>query len=441
MKKLFCALLAVLLLIPCLAGCGESAAPEETTAFEATFPTLSMAPGETDDEILAYRRALVEHQMRNQVCVRWTPAEDIVYSLVFRSQGLAADQASNPGDIITLRKGRIYEGLPYTHGRGSGYDFLAYGTSYNEDGVLVISDLAHANLGGGTGSLDPLATSRIGNDCADMVFWAWAHVSTTISFEHCMNMVPANGCLPVGDYEGFDETLEKILHTNPICEANGEQKMYECYAQLQIGDGMVHMNKNAQGHAIMNVKANVVRNADGTIDPMQSYCNILDQNSGGERDQTNAYKDETIGKIIYPLDQPDREMTFRELYQSGYLPITCKELVDASPLPEATITDSVKEPTIDNIFNGIVNCPYRISNVTITIQDAKGNTVQEATMFGLSEEMYDFNLERFNHNVEKTVMKGSINPDNLASGEYTVTHTAQIATGERIPFRTFTFTK
>lgn len=438
MKKLACLMLAVLLLIPCLAGCGEK---EVEPPFEATFPTVPGPTGTSDEEILAYRRDLVEQQMRNQVCVRWTPSETIEYSLVFKSQGLAADKISNPADIITFRPGRIYEGIPYTHGRGSGYDFLAYGTSYDETGVLVIGPLTHASLGGGTGSLDELATARIGNDCADMLFWAWGHVSTTIGFEHCMNMVPANGVLPVGDYTGLDTSLEKILYTNPICEENGEQKMYECYAQLQKGDGMVHMNKQAQGHAIMNVKVNVVRNADGTIDPQKSYCNILDQNSGGERTQTDAYKDETTGQIIYRLDIPDREMTFAQLYKTGYLPVTCKELIDPSPLPEVTITDSVKEPSIDNIFDGIVNCPYRISNVTITIQDEKGNTVQEATMFGLSKEMYDFNLQRFKHNVEQTVIKGSIKLDALESGTYTVTHTARIATGEKIPFRTFTFTK
>lgn len=438
MKKLTCFILAVLLLVPCLAGCGGK---EVEPPFEATFPAVPGPTGTSDAEILQYRRDLVEQQMRNQVCVRWTPAEDIVYSLVFSSQGLEADKISNPGDIITLRKGRIYEGLPYTHGVGSGYNFLEFATGYNEDGVLVIGGLSHPYLGGGTGSLDPLACARVGNDCADMLFWAWGHISTTIGFEHCKNMVPINGCLPVGDYTGYDETLDDIYYTFPICEENGEQKMYECYAQLQKGDGMVFMNKYGQGHAIMNVKVNVVRNADGTIDPKQSFCNILDQNSGGERDQTNAYKDETIGKIIYPLDEPDREMTFSELYTTGYLPITCKELIDASPLEEVTVTDSEKEHSIDNIFKGTVYSPYRISYVTINIADKKGNTVQEATMFCVSDEMRNFNLERFTHNVEKLVMKGAINLETLESGTYTITHTAKLSNGDEVTFRNFTYEK
>ena len=440
MKKIFCFVLAVMLVLSCFAGCSNA---EETpeTVFQATFPTVPGPADESDEAALAYRRDLVEQNMRDQLCVRWTPAENIEYSLVFSSKGLAADKVSNPADIITLRQGRIYEGIPYTHGRGSGYDFLAFATGYNDDGVLVIDGLSHSYLGGGTGSLDPLASSRIGNDCADMLFWAWAHVSTTISFEHCKNMVPIHGCLPIGDYTGYDETLEGIYYTFPICEENGEQKMYECYAQLQKGDGMVFMNKYGQGHAIMNVKANVVYAADGTIDPKQSYCNILDQNSGGEREQTNAYKDEATGKIIYQLDLPDREMTFQELYTTGYLPITCKELIDPSPLAEATITDSEKEHNIDNIFKGIVNCPYRISNVTITIKDSKGKTVQEATMFGLSNEMYDFNLARFTHDVEKTVMKGAIDLKALESGTYIVTHTARVGNGETITFRNFTYEK
>ena len=437
MKKLFCVVLAVLLLIPCIAGCGEQ--PKEE-AFNPTLPTVAGPADDSDEAILAYRRNLVEQQMRNQLCVRWTPAENIEYSLVFKTQGLAVDKQTNPQDIILLRKGRIYEGLPYTHGMGNAYGFLEYATGYNEDGVLVIDGLSHANLGGATGSLDPLSTARVGNDCADMLFWAWGHVSTTISFEHTMYMTPAYGCIPVGGYTGLED-VNKIAYSFPICEANGEQAMYEAYAKMQKGDGMVFINKSGSGHAIMNVKVNVVRNADGTIAPKQSYCNILDQNSGGERQQTDAYKDETTGQIIYRLDVPDREMTFTELYTTGYLPVTCKELIDPSPLPEPTITDSETTHTIDNIFKGTVHCPYRIAFVTITIADAKGNTVQEGTMFCLSEEMYDFNLTRFGHNVEKTVIKGEINLDALESGTYTITHTASIATGEKIVFRTFTYTK
>lgn len=437
MKKLFCLLLAaVLLLSGCTTG-GQQDEPE----FEATFPTISMAPGETDEEILAYRRALVEQQMRNQVCVRWTPAENIEYSLVFNSNGLAADKLSNPDDIIVLRKGRIYEGIPYTHGCGSGYNFLEYATGYNEDGVLVIEGVKSEQLSGGTGSLDPLATARFGNDCADMLFWAWAHVSTTISFEHTMYMTPLYGCIPVGDYEYFEHSTEKFTYTFPICEENGEQRMYEAYAQLQKGDALVFINKYGSGHAIMNVQVNVVRNADGTIDPKQSYCNILEQQSGGERSQTDAYKDETTGQIIYRLDTPDAEFTFDYLYKTGYLPVTCKELIDPSPLPEVTVTDSETEHTIDNIFKGTVNSPYRISHVTINISDKKGNTVQEATMFNLSSEMRDFNLSRFTNNVEQTVMKGALDLDALESGEYTVTHTACLSTGQKIEFRNFTYTK
>lgn len=439
MKQLLSIFLVALLVLTCLAGCGGTETKEPP--FEATFPTVAEPTGTSDEEILAYRRDLVEQQMRNQVCVRWTPAETIEYSLVFKSQGLAADKQTNPGDIITLKKGKIYEGIPYTHGVGSGYNFLEFATGYNEDGVLIIGGINDKQLGGGTGSLDPLACARVGNDCADMVFWAWGHVSTTIGFEHCKNMVPINGVLPVGDYEGYDETLDGIYYTFPICELNGEQTMFECYAQLQKGDGMVFMNKKGQGHAIMNVKSNVVRNADGTIDPNKSFCNILDQNSGGERTQTDAYKDETTGQIIYRLDIPDREMTFAELYKTGYLPVTCKELIDASPLPEATVTDSVENPSIDNIFTGTVYSPYRISHVTIRIADKKGNTVQEATMFCISEEMRDFQLSRFIHDVEKTVMKGSLDLDALESGEYTITHTAKLSNGDDVEFRNFTYTK
>ena len=138
---------------------------------------------------------------------------------------------------------------------------------------------------------------------------------------------------------------------------------------------------------------------------------------------------------------PDRKYTFFDLFSSGYLPITCKELIDPTPMPEPTITDSITNPSVDNMFEGIVDSNYRIGSTTITITDANGKVVQKSTMFCRSNEIDSMNLSRYVHPVEYDVLQGLVDLDFLKAGTYTVTYTATISTGEVLPFRTFTFTK
>lgn len=427
MKRCFLLILCALLL---LSGCTAEG------DFAPNYPTLSETEPETAEEILTYRREIVEQQMRFMSTVLWTPKEDISYTITNHSAGIEADKENQPENVVTLYAGRIYQGIPYTHGSGSGFGWLDYATKVDKNGVYTLEGLGSADLTGAAGK-DPYNCSRMGNDCADQLFWAWAQISSSISFTSTRYMTPYYGCVKVGDYE-FDDT-QYNASTKNICSQNGEQRMFAAYAQMQKGDGMVLMTAGLAGHAVMTVSVHTEYKEDGTIDGEKSYAVILEQTSGCEQDGESYYNEE-LGKTVYLCEVADKEWSFNTLLKKGYLPVTCKELVDPSPLAEVSVTDCVDEPTASNLFTGMIKASYRICSVSVTITDKKGATVQEATCYALQSEMYSFNLFRFIHPAEKEVMQGSIDLALLEPGSYHCVYTCRLSTGDIVTFRDFDFT-
>ncbi len=435
MKRLVCLLLIIVLL---LCGCGLGEGAVAGNVFQPDYPTVSPTEPKDPQEILAHRRDVVEQAMREQSAILWTPAETFTYSRRNNSQGIVADEAEVPGDVSTFYKGQIYQGIPYTHGSGSYFSFLSFATEKDEGGVYTLTGLTDQLL---TGSSRNRANSRarIGNDCADQLFWAWARISPSIQFSFTGTMTEFYGCLKVGDYEYTGTNFSAENNSKDIVKNNGQQRMFAAYTQLQKGDGMVLITKGGLGHAVMVVTTNPVYLEDGTIDGDKSYVTVLEQTSGPE-EAADPYFHEGIQKMVYPCEIMDKQWSYSTLFSKGYLPVTCKELMDPSPLPKAEITDFTDAPTFDNMFSGTIQANYRISSVTVNISQ-NGNTIQEATCFGHQEEMYQFNLYRFTSSVERAVMQGYLKKDDLTPGTYQCTFTAKLSTGEDITFRDFTFTK
>ena len=419
MKKWICLLLCGLL----LAGCAAVTEQEPTPTVSIYTPDTPVAPETepTDAEaILAQRRDVVEQHMRYMSTVRWRVDEDVSY--VYASNG-------DSSTAIHLKAGRIYQGIPYTHGTGSAYSWLSYATGQDADGVYNLSGLNTAALNGvarsGVGN-----HSRVGNDCADAVYWA------SISFENTNHMTPAFGCSPVGDYD-WEATVMKTS-TVTVAEANGKQRMFEAYAQLQKGDGMVHIVNGGGGHAVMIVSVHVERN-EGGIDGENSYVTVLEQTGGNEK-TGKSYYDEDLGQQVYLCEIVDKQWSFDRIFSKGYLPITCQELIDPSPLPEPTLEDSNKEPTVENMFYSTVTSNYRIASVTVTVSDGQDQPVQQATCNSMESEFFTFNLSRFRLDAQLDVLVGKIDLSALEPGQYRCTFDCRLSTGKVIRFRDFTFT-
>lgn len=385
---------------------------------ESTSAGGSSGGASSVDSVLASRRNIVEAEMREMMSVLWSPAETFTYYI-------------DKDSPITLYANRIYQGIPYTHGGGSCYSFLEFATSQSSSGVYTLSGLKPEMLSYQT------ATSRIGNDCADAILWAWGQVSNSISFTSTKYMTESQGCLKVGDY-AFSGVDYGGVHTAKVCEDNGEQTMFACYGQMRKGDGMVMITSSGAGHAVMAVSVNVVRDDDGQIDGEASYAVILEQTSTLERNQKSVYNAQ-VGTQVYPLEELDKKWTFDELFRKGYLPVTCKELVDTAATAKASVSDSVSSPSLDTLFSGTLTGTYKISHVTITITDAGGKTVQSATCFGRQLKKYTFDISQFDTDAKS--IKGSIDVSKLASGSYTCTYTCQVSTGEIFTVRQFSFTK
>lgn len=433
MRRLIVLVLCFVLLAGCTTPATTGKSDKEAT--ESTIPAFGQPLGpESEDpqQRLTYRRDRVEQYMRHMMSVRWKIDNAVSYSNSNTSLGLEADAKENERNVINLLPNQIYQGIPYTHGGGSGYSFLALATRQDEHGVYILEGLTRELLSGYSGR-DLYNSSRLGNDCADAVFWAWAQVSSTISFPYTNCMIGSYGCLRVGSYDCPE--IPYTGNTSVITGQNGQQRMFEAYAQLQKADALVRTS-NSAGHAVMAVRVYVERDDQGLIDGEKSYITILEQDVNCEVD-TERYFDEAIGQTVYLCEKLDQHRTFQYLYDVGYLPVTCKELIDPAPLADVILDDCVETADKTNLFTGTIRASYRIASVTVTITDSEGALAQKAVCFGLQEDMYTLDLRRFVSEAEQRVLLGRIDLDTLTPGSYRCTFTCRLSNGMNLTFRDF----
>ena len=432
-EKCYEKIVYVLLIALLLAGCNKSGASTETIdpGFEASQPTLSPTEPEDPDEILKYRRELVVAEMRRIMGTLWTPAEDITYYL--KNPNEVSDEDNK---VLVLQAGKIYQGVPYTHGSGSGYGFFSYATAQDENGVYTISGLTGEHL---TGESRDIAGSsaRQGNDCADAVYWSWARICTSVTFKYAAEMTPQYGIIPVGDY--VCNVSKFTTTTKPIVQENGEEVMFDAYSKMQPGDAMVLYTKSAGGHAVMVVDVQISRTEDGKIDPGNSYAIIIEQNSAQQRNERSNYH-EGLQTEVYICGEMDVPWSFTTLYSKGYLPVTCKELIDPAPLKPQSASLSNPDATIDNLFNASVETSHRFAYVTVTIQNDAG-IVQQATAYGRETDYYRFDMYAFKNDWEKNLIKGTLDLESLPAGQYKCTVTCRLATGNNFTVYEKDFTR
>lgn len=417
MTRIFTFLLAMILLLS-LVGCGKT--PAETT--QATEPTeKELTP---EEKILAERRDLVEQYMRQSVSVVWRAGEDVHY--VCYGKGM---------DIVA---GRLYSGIPYAHSGGTMESFLDYATETDEYGFPVVTGLTTEAFEG-----TDAIKNRIGSDCSSAVVMAWSQIGASVEDQvgtgtgiRTYNMIPQYGFIPVGDYK-YEVEGDSVINTKEIISINGKETMYKAYAQLQKGDAIV--KRAGSGHAMMVVSVDVVYTENGEIDPAKSKITLLDQRVSYQRGGNTTYVDEATGETVYVIGGVDSTTTFSGMVTNGYLPVTCKELIDPSPLEKPVLTDSETEFSYETILSGNISCNWFIDAVTMTITDASGAQVQKATVSTNRNSYRSFDMQKFVTDIPETI-RGSLDLDALEAGSYHCTVVCRLTTGEELTARDFDFT-
>lgn len=353
------------------------------------FRDLSNIEDTLSAEEYAMRKKMVDYMY--QMCsFVWSPSEDLVYTACTRHSSCKR----------TFKAGEFYVGMPYTHEGGSFESFLS---CLDENGV-VKPGLAATEW-----------NKLFGNDCCDAVSWAWSQVTNSFTFIGTGSAVCINGALPVGGY-----SPSSISSTKEICDSNGAQKMYEAYAKVQMGDGLLVVDPG--GHIRMAAEAAYVfRNADGSIDPYKSYIIFHEQGAGADVTQRPS------------TCSINRKATFYNLYSGYYIPITTADIKAGTP---AKLEVSCSNTRLDKrgVGVGAVTTNYRINWLTVRITDANGNKVMDSTVYpfdGLKEHRFYSLTDAFGAEVKAL---------QLTSGaKYTYEVLVGVA-GQEVCAQTFEFT-
>lgn len=371
----------------------------------------------TPEEILSQRRDIAEVHMRSMATLLWRSDTDVTYSYSGANKDPLAEGAKS---LVHIKAGRIYQGLPYTHAGGATGSFLNYGGEPDENGVYTLSGLTWKPLNG-----DWRTTARIGNDCSSAVNQSWAQLGNSLVSNRKTDLLcPDQGYLRVGKYEANPAKNEISI---PVCEANGIDVMSEAYSQLQKADAVV-MRIEGNGHTMMIVTNNPVRDSSGKIDPEESYVTIIDQTTSYITKE-EKYFHEQLDEDVYPFYRVDVKCTYAKLFERGYLPITCKELIDPSPAPEPAVTDTETEQAVSAMFSGNLNATRFIDFVTVTLTDKDGNVAQRITSSGNRGNPYTFQMNTFITDYPE-VLNGTFDLNALPSGTYRYQVTCQLVTGD-----------
>ena len=362
MKRVFCAILSCILALT-MFGCSNQAS-DPTANGGDTQPTGEyIVPNPLSTRIYTFEndptpdelRQTAVQAMRDLLSIQWSTDEVIAY---YKTGPVSKKRFEH-------KPGETYAGTLYSNASTGIFQFMEY---YDQQtGKFDYPEPAY------------LLKEALGNSCADSMLWGWSSVCNSIQggFYPVM-MVYKNGYLPVGDYTyNFEINTFNQQPSNQIIELNGEDKIVECYMQVQPADSLV---SNTDNHAMMVLEpAHVKKNKDGSINLEKSYILIQDQRGG----DGNGFYDQTVdGNVIHYSGRTSYKFTFAKLLEKNYIPVTTAEFAGTKPYEKATLTAS-NCADLDALKAATVTSNYPLAVIRVTAIDANGTeTALERKLFG-----------------------------------------------------------
>lgn len=358
MKKIVLTFLVITFLFS-IVGCGKSKElqdSEEKSNFSVPHPmeypvyTFEYTPNQEDLRYTAISA------MRDLLSIQWhTPIE-----IAYRKTGPVSAKH------FKHHPNTIYAGTIYSNASTGLFQFLEF-YDYKTGAFSY------------PGSVNEMKEA-LGNSCADSLLWGWSTVCNSISGGYYpATMVYANGYRPVGDYK-YDFRIRTFNQypTQKILEKNGEERMLECYMQVQPADALITTTDN---HAMMAIEApHVVYLSDGSIDLERSYITIQDQRGGSG---AGFYEQTVNGNVLHYSGRLSFNFTFAELLKQHYIPVTTDEFLGVKKYEEATVSlDNVDCNTPQALMNTSVSSNYPLAVVRATLVEESGKeTVLDRVLF------------------------------------------------------------
>ncbi|MBQ3866633.1 MAG: hypothetical protein II776_06995 [Clostridia bacterium] len=303
----------------------------------AGVPDYSLPEGASADEI----RAMAVKAFRDALTVPWYSEKDFTYTL-------------SSGQEMNVKSAETYAGIPYTNAGSGLLQWLQY------------YDFATGKMAGLGSDLN----GRLGNSCAAGVMWGWSPVVTSINWNTTYLMTPGRGCLPVGGYKIDMGLMDyRTFPTTRVVEQNGTDAIVKAYMAVQPADALISFMDETSAHAQMVIETpRVVYAADGSVDLEKSTVAIQDQHKGLTK-TAEPFVQEVDGERLHFAGRTRHEMTFADLLERCYIPVTAAEFIGQKPYTvpsaQAVLSGDVQGP--DDLDKIAVTSPYKIVTVTVSV--------------------------------------------------------------------------
>ena len=367
-----------------------------------TWDKINAFPIVSDDMTIEEGRKLVVDFFRFCKTVVWIPNDHYEYTI---------ESSGNLAQVAGYEK---YGGLPYiTNGTGTVYRMMDYMDT--ETGVMDITTIGERPI-------------HLGNQCSFGSYVGVSRVVNSCRYSYTKYMTPMNGFIPLGDYvvkpdvEKFDTV---VYNTPAVLKENGQDVMNEAYAELKAGD--IIMYYTSAGHVVLiSQDAVVVRDANGKIDPAQSYVMVIDQ-TAKLTTMTNE-----AGDVFNLESNVDAKWTFLKLFGGNYIPYTFKEWTGEDPI-ESTKTEysySGETITLNDIYKSKVTSNYGVMDLYASVYHSNGKEVYKIAVRSTDCSVKELAFRKPSAGTYDIVTWGNVE-DLDPNQEYTVKIYAQISSGER----------